>query len=877
MGMALRTALIALSLLAVLPAAARAEFGIAPGSFTMSLTDGAGNPETRAGAHPARLKTTFSFNTVNGLREAAVKDIVVELPPGMIGDPSAVPTCSREQFGVVLGEASCPPESQVGLAFVEGFDEDPIYNLEPRPDSLAEFGSRSIIGQQRFNVRMRPDGRGFALETRDSIQDLAVTGGSVELWGVPADHQVGTATARRPLLTAPTGCDGGPLLATMRVNTWEEPAVWHSATTVAGPAPVGCEELSMDPQFDVALDAATTDTPTGADVSFTLPQNDDPDGQANARVRDVALVLPEGMAISPSAANGRTACSDAQLELGTNDQPGCPPSSRVGAVEVESALVGEPIPGTVYLGEQLPGDRYRLFVAVDGRGLHLRFKGSLVADPKTGRLTASLRDLLEAPFSRIRLRFDGGPRAALVTPLTCGTRAAVATIQPHGGGPPVTSSASIAIGADPSGRSCPAVVPFAPTFTAGTSPARAGGAASFSMTLRRRDGEQLLGRLSVSMPQGLSARLASVQRCPSASVGARTCPLDSRVGSAVAEVGAGPNPFAFEGDAYLTGPYKRAPFGLALVFRAVAGPFDLGTIVVRGAMRLDPNDGHVTVETDALPSVVEGIPLRLQTLGLDIDRPGFMINPTSCAPTRIAATIRSVDEAVSSPAARFAVGGCRALRFRPKLKVTLTDRSELHKGGRPGLRLRIRSATRSANIREAQVRLPKLLELDPGRVTALCSREQARDRECPKGSRVGRARGRTPLLSGQLAGPVHVVQPIGNGLPDLWASVEGADIRLNLKLETSVKRGRVTSKFADIPDVPLSQFTLQFASGERGIISLKRSLCAGRRARRLVARAALRAYNDAHRLLMTPVHARPDCRRRGSSRSAGADTRAQTR
>ncbi len=860
-GVSARVALIVVVALGVLPSAASADFGIAPGSFEVSMLDGAGAPEQRAAAHPDVLRMSFAFNSIGDEPDGNVKDIEFELPAGLVGDPRAIPTCPRAGFTIVDSVPDCPPGSQLGIVTLDQTDFAStlqIFNIDPAADALAAFGFKNILFSGRLFARVREDGEGFTISMSRVIQDFPLLSADMELWGVPADHRFESAEPRRPFLTMPTGCDGGPPTATMRANSWQEPDVWRSATTAAGGTPVGCDTLPFDPRLELALDSRSTDTPTGADVRLALPQNDDPDERATARIREVRMSLPEGMALSPSAANGLTACPDEAVGLGTGTAPTCPRSSKLGTAEIASPLLREPLTGSLHLGRQLSDLTYRLFVVASRPGIDVKIGGTLLVDPDSGRLTTVLTGLPQVPFDRVELRFDGGPQAPLATPLTCGTRVAAATFDPHGGGPERSSSTPVAIDRDPSGAPCPARAPFAPKVVAGSARARAGVSSAFSVELRRRDGEQLLDRFSTALPLGLTANLASVERCGAVPAAAGACPRASRVGSVAVEVGSGPRPFALEGDVFLTGPYRRAPFGFALVLPARVGPFDLGTVVSRAALRFDSRTGRVTVDADPLPAVVKGIPLRMQTVMLDIDRPGFMVNPTSCVPTKIASVVRSQDEAVSRSAVRFAVGGCRFLRFGPKVSLALTDRSELGKGDHPGLKLRIASPRGGANIRVAKVRLPKIVGLDPSGVTALCSREQARDGECPDGAHVGTARGSTRLLSRPLKGDVYLVQPKGNGLPDLWAQVGGMGVSMSLRMEISVRDGQIVTKLVDLPDFPLSSFTVRFPAGKQGILTTTRSPCVGRRPRRIVVPAALTAHSDVHRRLRTRLRV-PGC------------------
>jgi len=850
--------------LAISPAAAQAEFGIAPGSFTAKMLDSAGDPESRAGAHPDRLQLGFDFNaTSGGAADGNVKDIAIDLPQGLVGDPRATAVCSRE-LAAVITPAECPPESQIGtvdlLVGGVGTLTVPIYNAQPRPGNLAEFGIPAFFISIYMTARVAPDGQGLSMDIAGAVQDIPLTGMRVELWGVPADHQVGAASPRRPFLTAPTRCDIAPTV-TARARSWQEQGVWRSASAQTGPLS-GCESLSFDPRLELRLESAASDTPTAAELSLLLPQSDDADGQSVDRIDTVALELPAGMALSPGAANGLTACSEQDVGLASAAPASCPPSSRVGTVELTTPLLADPVAGGIYMGGQLPGTDYRLFVVASGPGLDVKIPFSLHADPDTGRLSTRMSGLPPLPFDRLTLRFDGGPRAPLVTPPSCGAAVASATFAPLGGGAAVASSDAVTISSSPSGAPCPVATPFAPSFVAGVSNARAGAASPFAMTIRRRDGEQPLDRFRMALPAGLSARLGKAERCSEAALAAAACPAASRVGAAVAEVGSGASPLPMRGDVFLTGPYRstrpyrRTPFGLAIAFRGVAGPFDLGTVMVRAALGLDPRSGQVTIDSDPLPRIRRGIPLRMQTIAIDVDRPGFIVNPTSCAPTRVTAALESTGGVVVRPESRFAVAGCRALRFRPRLAMALIGRSELRAGGNPRVRLRIRPTRRGANIRQASVAMPKLLGASPTGPAAICSLEQADDGRCPRKARIGSASGRTPLLSSPLRGSVYLVQPARGLLPDVWALMRGMGVELKLRMRLVLgDDGQLHGKLVDLPDLPLSAFAMTFAGGERGMFSLTRTPCAGRRARAMLAKARLTAHNGSIRSLETRVRA----------------------
>jgi hypothetical protein len=847
---------------AVAPQAARADLGFVPGSFNVATLNAGGQPELRAGAHPDRFVTGFEFVTVGNAIDANVKDVTIDLPVGLIGDPHAVPACPRASLLL----PGCPPESQIGvltLTFLGlGDTEVPLYNVVPEEHNVAEFGGKVIILPLRLIASLRADGDyGMRIELRDLPQSLQLVRAAVDLWGVPADHQTGTAIPRRPFLTNATRCDDGPPRTTIQARSWEQPDTWVGATSTASGPLTGCAGLAFDPGLGVTLDNPVADSPTGASVDLTFSNHDDPDGLATSHLKEAAVTLPEGVSLSPAVAEGLTACDDAQLGVGSTDPPACPESSKIGSIEVASPLLDDPLRGDLFLGRQLAGDRYRLFVTAAGPGFALKLRGSLRPDPQTGRLTTVLADLPELPLSRISLHFKGGPRAPLATPPSCGTGTASAVLTPYRGAPVPTVAVPVTIGSGPGGGPCVSILPFAPGFTAGSTPARAGDNGAFSLTVHRSDGDEPIERLRVSLPAGLIAHLADVVRCPMPVATAAACSAASRVGSAVVEAGAGASPFPLSGDVYLTGPYRDAPFGLALTLRALVGPLDLGTVVVPIALRIDPVDGHLTIATDALPTMLDGIPLRLQTIGVDVDRPGFMVNPTSCGQVRIQASIRGTIAGTAEPTAPYSLRGCHGLSFRPAVSLTLTGARALRRGGHPALRIAVRQHTADANLRTASVTLPRAVQLNADPVSALCSREAAGDDRCPSGSRVGTARVRTPLLSEPLGGSVYAVQPEGAGSPELWAVVSGAGVRLTLRSATLAPQGKpLRADFLELPDLPMSVFTLQLRGGRQGVLTVP-SLCSRGRSRHLVAHGAMRGQNDARASQVVRVRARTHCGR----------------
>lgn len=828
-----------------LAAPAGAELTIEPGGVTLELLDESGQPETRAGAHPDLLVQNFELTDTGGTPEH-LKQAVIELPPGLAGDPGAVPLCPRALINGPSG--NCPTDSQVGESqTVEAY---PVWSIAPAANEGAAFAVYGPLRPEIFSGRLRPADLGLSLSLDDVLVPFLgdpVTAGSIELWGIPADRQSGTTNARKALLTMPTRCDIPPLSATVRVRTWEQPERWKSATGDTGHRLTGCENLEFDPSLQFALAEPRTDTPSGARVEIQVPQNEDPDGLAVSHVRDVTIQMPAGLTLAPGGAAGLGACRDEWFGKGDGRDVTCPASSRIGSVEIDVTGLERPAIGAVYLGEERPGDRFRLLIAAQTAGTTMKFTGSLKADPRSGRLTTALADLPEAAFDRMALRFDGGPDALLATPLACGPAPTSARFVPYSGGAPVEWNGAVPVSA-PGGGAC-GPPPFEPTFTGGSTVAGAGRPTSFTTTVRRRDGEQLPRSLAIELPPGLSAAVGAVERCAATQAEAGACPAASRVGRALAELGPGDDPARLGGDVYLTGPYRGSPFGVAVVLEADVGPFGLGAMVVRGALRVSPLTGRVTVEMHALPTIFEGVPVRFQTIGMDLDRPGFLRNPTSCAQAEAVATLRSEAGDVATPSSPFRVRGCVGLPFRPALSVALRGGAEqLREGGRPSLAISMRVPAGGANLRAVEVRMPRLLKFSASGPPALCPRRRALAGECPPSARIGTTTARSPLLRGTMEGSLYAVQPEGFGPPDLWAMLSGQGLEVSLRGETGVDDGRALTRFAGLPDFPLSRLRLRLAGGEDGIMRLRRDPCG-----RLAAPTEIAGQNGMRRALRAPV------------------------
>lgn len=818
--------------------ASAAEFGIAPGGFAVRMLDAGGNPENRSGAHPDRLQIEFKLETEGSGTSA--RDLAVEMPPGFGGDPAAVPTCPRQAHEE--GE-ECPTDSQVGIvSFGSSGSPLPIFLLEPEPGQVASFTSKTGLPIP-FQLQLRPDDFGITFAAEE-LAEGAPSEGQIELWGVPAEHQEAPTAAPRPFLTAPSVC--GPLTFTLRTRSREEGAPWISESTEVGPLS-GCEGLRFAPELGLQLGTPIADSPTSVRMALSMPADEEGSELASAQMRDVAVELPAGLTVSPGGAAGLALCSDAQLGLGSEAPASCPAAARVGSVELASAALPEPLLGNVYLGEQRGAERFRLFIVAPGPGVVFKFVTSLQPDPASGRLTATLHDLPQVAISRIVLSLVGGPTGLLATPLGCGPARGEARFTPYGGGPAVGSVAGVSIGSALPGLACPGPLPFSPQLLLSASSHRAGQASSFAANLHRRGGEGLPAQFTLTLPAGLNVALGAFAACPEQLTGSGACPASSRMGSVRAEVGSGPNPAVLSGAAYLAGPYHRAPFSLVMAFPAAIGPFDLGTVAFRASAQIDGRSGRVTVTTDRLPSVVAGVPIRFQTIALSLDRTGLVHNPTSCGPHSLDATLASQDGATAALSSPYRVRGCKRLGFAPRLGAALTSRGRLRRHAPVGLRVTAHFRRADAAMRSLALSLPPALKLNLGALKEICSRPDARRGLCPPGSRVGTSTAGTPLLDEPLEGSIYVVQPRGNGEPDLWVVLAGGGVKLSIRGTSAGDHGRFSTKLAGLPDMPLSKFTMRLGSPGDGLLRLDLNPCANRHADRLRAGVLASGQNGVRR------------------------------
>ncbi len=820
-------------------------FGVSDLVSSIVGLDGAA--DTQAGAHPYELTTRIDFNSVvriapdNGYGVPAatsvqdLKDAVVDLPVGLLGSASATPKCTLAQLssGVAGAGATppCPADTQVGYIRTEPADttsvESPLYNMVPERGVAAEFGFYDgLKASHVLYASVVPSTGGYVLRTTSpDVPQITLTDVEVTLYGDPAVHD-GSSDTPVAFLTNPSDCSGEPLVTTIHMDAWQNPGrynadgtpdfsdpAWASGSSESPPV-TGCNELRFEPSLSAQPETGVADSPTGLDFALKVPQNENPGTLATPPLRDARVVLPAGLTLDPSAATGLGACSEAQVGLGGAGAPSCPESSKIGSVEVSTPLVGGVLQGSVYLATQNENPFHSLlagYIVIDDptTGVVVKIPGNLTPDPATGQITATFDENPQFPVGELRLHFFGGARGELATPEGCGTYTTTSDLMPWSApdsGPDATPSDSF-----PVSSGCTSG--FAPAFTAGSENPQAGGYSPFTLSLSRNDGEQGLSGVTVSLPQGLLGKLAGIPLCPDAQANNGTCPEASQVGSVQTGAGVGPDPLFVSGKAYLTGPYNGGPYGLVVEVPAVAGPFNLGTVVVRQSLRIDPATAQVTDVSDPFPTILDGIPLRIRSVNVTLDRPGFTFNPTNCTPTAVTGTVTSTQGATTSVSSRFQAGGCRELPFAPKFTVSTQAKTSKHNGA--SLLVKGAFPAGDANIHSVAVTLPKQL---PARLTTIqqaCTQAvfAANPAGCPAGSDIGTASASTPILSVPVTGPVYLVSHGGAAFPDIVAILQGAGVTIDLTGSIDIKHNITSSTFASVPDAPISTFTLSLPEG----------------------------------------------------------------
>lgn len=708
-----------------------------------------------------------------------------------------------------------------------------LFNVQPLPGHVATFGAKVLFSSLMVNVNV-PDGgsNGLQATISDPSTELNMEGATIDLWGLPAEksHDAerceeivlygcglkgGEATA---FMSNPTNCSAS-LEGTLAVRSYGGEAA--TATTTL-PALTGCETLQIAPSMSVAPDTTQRDTPAGYELNLKVPQSSLPEGLATPDVKEVSVTLPAGTSLSPGVAAGLQACDEAQFAA-----EGCPNAAKVGTTELTSPVLAERMTGAIYIGEPTPAEPYPLRVVLSSNTTTIKLSGQVEPNATSGQATAVFANTPQLPFSDLKLNLFGGPGAVFANPTVCGRAVSTSQITSYGG-QVATPTSEFTIDGNNEGGSCPASQSFAPRFSAGTTSPQAAGFSPFTLTVSRADGEPSLSSFSAELPPGLLGTLKSVPLCrePQAALG--TCAQASEVGTATILAGSGSRPLPVSGPVYLTGPYDGAPFGLSVVVNAVAGPFNLGTAVVRARILIAPSDLHLTIVSDPFPQIMGGIPLRLQTVNVTFNRAGFMFNPSGCSQQAITGTIDGlggVSAAVSSP---FQVAGCESLPFAPKLSAA-TQAGDSSRGDGASLAVKISSPTQSAGtMYTASIQMPKQLRPRLATIQDACLARTltTAPSACPPASLVGHATVASPVMTAPLTGPAYLVANGGAAPPSLVLLLQGEGVSVDLTASISISsNGPITADFQSLPDVPLSTFELVLPSGPHSMLGATENVC----------------------------------------------------
>jgi hypothetical protein len=879
------------------PAAAQADFGLVPGSLTVTALNKDGTVATQAAKHPYSFTVHFDLKTgEDGHTEGGeLRDVFVKLPPGFFGNPQAVPSCPRQQLENVLPD--CPPGTQVGFlrARVVGLAEvsGPLYNLTPPPGVVSQFGfsAAGLTSLQTASVRSE-EGYGLGFSASNIPTELSSV--TETFWGTPADsghdsqrtchdsnesvfEGCSSDAPANAFLTMPASCDTAPE-TTLSVDSKDAPGIFTGETVPfrdAGgyPAPMsGCDGVPFAPSISSQPTTKLASNPSGLDFELKLPNQGllGSGAIAETEPRKTVVTLPEGVSINPSLAEGVGVCSEAQYEAEKIDSvpgAGCPAASKLGSLIAQSPLLAEPVEGSVYLAapyENEFGTLAALYLVARApeRGILVKQAGKVEFDPNTGRITSTFEDLPPLPYSSFKVNFREGARAPLATPSACGEYKTTAKLTPFSAkddSEAIEKTASFQIERGSDGGACPGggLPPFKPGLIAGSLNAGAGRFSPFYVDLNRTDAEQEINRFSIKLPPGLVGKLAGIPFCPEGAIAAAkartgihggaeelehpSCPAASEIGRTLAGAGVGSTLAYVPGKLYLAGPYHGSAISLVAITAAKAGPFDLGTVVIRNAFKVDPETAEVFLDatgSDPIPHIIKGVPVHARDINAYADRSNFVLNPTSCKQTSTASTLlgsgldfgSEADDRPVTVSTPFQAVNCAKLPFKPKLSLKL--KGGTRRGDYPALTARLKmNGIGEAGIRRAQVTLPRSEFIANAHFNTICTRVIFKQgnvpgEKCPAGSIYGYAKAVTPLLDQPLEGPVYL-RSSEHQLPDVVAALHNGEIDVVVDGRVDSVKGRLRNTFEAVPDAPVSNVVISLRGGKKGLFENSTNLCKG--------------------------------------------------
>jgi len=811
---------------------------------------------TQAAGHPPDAITDFRFHTrgASGMEEPEgnVKEVRVDIPPGLSVNPFATPQCELTQ----LEKSECPAGSQVGEVKLTAHlnltellgspigatitpPNTPVYNMVPPPGHPLEAAFKVALFETIVHIVGGIETTGDYHEFF-TIKEIPTSPELVEsrlIFFGTAEHTEGTPVRGQgelPFITMPSTCSG-PQTTYLHVVSYEGQQETKAFKTPVGAS--GCDKIPFKPTVKVEPATTQSDRPDGASVKVEVPQNADAASIDSSTLENAYVSLPEGMTLNPAAASGLQACSDAQFGKGTTAPVGCPEGSQIGTDTIETPdLPPGSLSGDVYVGQPLSnepqsGREYRIFIDAESPryGVSVRLEGAVSADPATGRLSTAVLENPQVPFSDFIVRFNSS-RNPLANPLACSPATTNASLLPYSGNPAALPSEAFVVDFDGKGGACPSPLPFAPGQSAAANPTAAGASPTFAFNLVRPEGQQYISKLTTTLPAGLIGKVAAIKPlCGEPQAAAGQCPAASEIGTAAVTVGSGEKPYPLSGHVFLTGPYGGAPYGLSVLVPAEkVGPYDYGRIVTRASVGVDPYTARVVVSSQ-LPTVVGGAPIRLRTLSVDVTRPGFMLNPTGCDALAVQTALISTFGTAGSASSPFQTSDCSALGFAPKLIASSKAKTSHAIGAALKTRIVVPAGMQS-NIRSVLVQLPKQLPARTSTLNLACREAVFAANPfggCPRAAYVGTAIVFTPVLPEPLRGSAVLVSHGGRAFPDLDLLLSGdGGVNVILVGHTNIVKNITSTEFASLPDVPVASVEVKLPQGKKSALGANGNLCA---------------------------------------------------
>jgi hypothetical protein len=823
-------------------------------------------------------------------------------------DPFPVNKCPSN---TVVGAASVTVIEHGLLGFLRF--AVPVFNLPPAHGEPARFGFLAAGAPVVIDTAVDPDNRYRIIASVNNASQVAeLLSSTVVFWGAPGDARHDSARGwncvfhvavlgpceapfnldETAFLREPVSCTE-PRMFAAEVEPWNVPfgSSLSTGSFQQGP-PTGCNQVPFDPQVEASPSSSQAESPSGLHFKLKMPNLGllDKDAISEGQAKRVEVTLPEGVTINPSQANGLGGCSPAQYAKETAESApgeGCPEDSKIGSIDISTPLLAEEAHGALYVAtphDNPFGSLLALYMVakIPQRGILVKQAGKVELNPQTGQVLTTFDDLPQIPFDTFDLHFFEGAGAPLVMPSSCGQYDLTARFTPWNAADPnnpqpneiVTRTSSFTVDRGPNGGACPSgTPPFKPGFTAGTQSNAAGKYSPLDVRLTRDDGEQEFRTFSLKMPKGVIGKLAGIPFCSDVAIAAArartgpnggqeeldhpSCPDPSQIGRTLVGAGVGPTLTYAPGKLYLAGPYKGTKLSVVAITTAKVGPFDLGNVVIRQGLKVDPDTAVVSTDgssSDPIPHILQGIVVHARDIRIFVDRKDFVLNPTSCERMKAAAAVLGSGNTTADVSAPFQAADCARLGFKPKLSLSLMGGTR--RGAHPRLKAVLKARKGDANIGAAVVKLPHSEFLEQGHIRTICTRVQfaagsGNGSQCPKGSIYGRAKAITPLLDEPLAGPVYL-RSSNHALPDLVAALHSKKVDINLDGRIDAVNGGIRNSFEAVPDAPVTKFVLEMQGGKKGLLVNSTNVCQGKHR----ARASFTGQNGKQHVLNPLVKAR---------------------